>query len=185
MVDLLEWIATLVVSQASAGGKPEGYRQAALLLAAAEARREEMGAPIPPVSRPRHAETTQTARDRLGATVFDATWAEGRNMAFDQAVALALREEPVPSLAHTSPSTSHRLPSTDSYPRESPHLLDLTEREMEVLRLLADGLTNKEIADRLVLSYRTVQTHLYRIFNKLNVTTRSAATSHAIRLGLV
>jgi len=70
-------------------------------------------------------------------------------------------------------------------PTSAPGLLDLTERELEVLRLLAGGLTNKEIAERLVLSYRTAQTYLYRIFNKLDVTIRTAATSYAIRLGLV
>jgi predicted ATPase/DNA-binding CsgD family transcriptional regulator/Flp pilus assembly protein TadD len=179
MVDLLEWIATLEVSQAAASGKPEGYRHAALLLGAAESRREEMGAPIPPVSRTHHSETTRAARDRLGAKLFDATRTEGRDMAFDQALALTLREELVPPSPQTSPDTDTRHQTPDT------RLLDLTERELEVLRLLADGLTNKEIAERLVLSYRTVQTHLYRIFNKLDVTTRSAATSHAIRLGLV
>lgn len=57
--------------------------------------------------------------------------------------------------------------------------LRLTEREVEVLGLLVVGLTNKEIAERLVLSHRTVQAHLYSIFSKLNVTTRSAATRMA------
>jgi DNA-binding NarL/FixJ family response regulator len=58
--------------------------------------------------------------------------------------------------------------------------MDLTDREVDVLRLLAAGLTNKDIADRLVLSPRTVQAHLYRIFGKLDVTTRSAATRYAV-----
>ena len=62
--------------------------------------------------------------------------------------------------------------------------MDLTEREVEVLRLLAAGLTNRDIADKLVLSPRTVQAHLYKIFNKLDVTTRSAATRYAVEQGL-
>jgi len=61
---------------------------------------------------------------------------------------------------------------------------DLTARETDVLRLIAAGLTNKEIGERLVLSHRTVEAHLYSIFNKLNVTTRSAATRYAIEHGL-
>lgn len=53
----------------------------------------------------------------------------------------------------------------------------LTEREREVLELLAQGLTNKEIAERLVITTNTVKRHLKAIFEKLNVHTRSAATA--------
>jgi RNA polymerase sigma factor (sigma-70 family) len=53
----------------------------------------------------------------------------------------------------------------------------LTEREREVLDLLAQGLTNKEIAERLVITTNTVKRHLKAIFEKLNVHTRSAATA--------
>jgi DNA-binding CsgD family transcriptional regulator len=60
-----------------------------------------------------------------------------------------------------------------------PH--DLTPRELEVLRLLASGATNRSIAEKLVLSQRTVDRHVSNIFAKLGVTTRSAATSHAYR----
>lgn len=67
-------------------------------------------------------------------------------------------------------------------PRE-PH--DLTPRELEVLRLLASGATNRSIAEQLVLSQRTVDRHVSNIFAKLGVTTRSAATSHAYRHRLV
>jgi len=64
-----------------------------------------------------------------------------------------------------------------------PH--DLTPRELEVLRLLASGATNRSIAEKLVLSQRTVDRHVSNIFAKLGVTTRSAATSHAYRHRLV
>jgi DNA-binding NarL/FixJ family response regulator len=57
---------------------------------------------------------------------------------------------------------------------------ELTTREVQVLRLLAKGLTDPEIAEQLVLSKRTVHAHLRSIYNKLNVTTRSAATRAAI-----
>jgi DNA-binding NarL/FixJ family response regulator len=53
----------------------------------------------------------------------------------------------------------------------------LTEREREVLDLLAQGLTNKEIAEKLVITTNTVKRHLKAIFEKLNVHTRSAATA--------
>jgi RNA polymerase sigma factor (sigma-70 family) len=55
----------------------------------------------------------------------------------------------------------------------------LTDREREVLDLLAQGLTNKEIAEKLVITTNTVKRHLKAIFEKLNVHTRSAATAKA------
>ena len=55
----------------------------------------------------------------------------------------------------------------------------LTEREVEVLRLLREGLTNREIADRLVIATTTVRTHLENVFEKLGVHTRTAAVARA------
>ena len=60
----------------------------------------------------------------------------------------------------------------------------LTEREVEVLQLLAAGLSNRVIAERLVISVRTVETHVAHIYAKLGVTTRVAATAQAIGRGL-
>jgi DNA-binding NarL/FixJ family response regulator len=58
----------------------------------------------------------------------------------------------------------------------------LTTREAEVLRLLADGLTNRQIAARLFISQKTVGAHVAHIFEKLNVHTRLQAARHAERL---
>jgi DNA-binding NarL/FixJ family response regulator len=63
-------------------------------------------------------------------------------------------------------------------------LRDLTERERETLALLAQGLTNKEIAERLVITTNTVKRHLKAIFGKLDVHTRSAAAAKAISAGV-
>jgi DNA-binding NarL/FixJ family response regulator len=61
----------------------------------------------------------------------------------------------------------------------------LTEREMEVMRLVTKGLSNKDIADGLSLSVRTVQGHLANIFNKLRVSSRTEAVVHALKEGWV
>jgi len=65
------------------------------------------------------------------------------------------------------------------------HPESLTPRELEVLRLLADGLTNPQIAERLVVSQPTVNTHVAALFNKLGVNSRSAATRYAVEHHLV
>ena len=61
----------------------------------------------------------------------------------------------------------------------------LTAREVEVLRLVAEGLTDAEVADRLVVSRRTVHAHLRSIYRKLDVRSRSAATRYALERGLL
>jgi predicted ATPase/DNA-binding CsgD family transcriptional regulator len=61
----------------------------------------------------------------------------------------------------------------------------LTSREIEVLRLVAQGLTDAQVAERLILSRRTVSTHLTSIYSKLQVASRSAATRFAVEHGLV
>jgi DNA-binding NarL/FixJ family response regulator len=61
----------------------------------------------------------------------------------------------------------------------------LTERELEVLKLVTRGLSNKDIADELSLSIRTVQGHLANIFNKLRVSSRTEAVVHALKEGWV
>ena len=62
---------------------------------------------------------------------------------------------------------------------------DLTEREMEVLRLLAHGLTNREIATELVVSEETVKTHVGNILAKLHLAHRTQAVIHALQQGLI
>ena len=62
---------------------------------------------------------------------------------------------------------------------------ELTDRELEVLRLLSAGETNREIAESLVVSVRTVDRHVSNIYAKLGVSSRAAATSYAYEHGLV
>ena len=67
----------------------------------------------------------------------------------------------------------------------SPAGVGLTRREAEVLRLLAAGRTDREIAAALFISHRTAQGHVARLFAKLGVSTRAAAVAAALRAGLV
>ncbi len=64
-------------------------------------------------------------------------------------------------------------------------LSELTPREREVLRLLADGLTNRQIAECLVISHHTVHRHVTNLLRKLGLSSRSAAAAQAVRTGLV
>jgi DNA-binding CsgD family transcriptional regulator/N-acetylneuraminic acid mutarotase len=62
---------------------------------------------------------------------------------------------------------------------------ELSERELEILKLIATGASNKEIAYKLFISSNTVKVHLRNIFNKINATTRTEAAMYAVRIGLV
>ena len=66
---------------------------------------------------------------------------------------------------------------------KSARLDDLGSREVEVLTLTAKGMSNKEIADQLTVSERTVQTHLVNIFKKLAVSSRTQAVLYALKKG--
>jgi DNA-binding NarL/FixJ family response regulator len=81
-----------------------------------------------------------------------------------------------------SPKAAARLMREVRAP-ESPE--SLTDRETEVLRLLAKGLSNKEIANTLVIGEKTVKTHVSNILSKLGLSSRTQAALHAARIGLV
>ncbi len=138
---------------------------AAQLWGAADALRDAIGVPIPPVELADYERSLSAARVHLGERAFAAAWAQGRSMTPEQALA-AQGQKPTP------PSTKTTTPLT--YPA------GLTAREVEVLRLLAGGLTDVQIAEKLILSPRTVHAHISTIYSKLSVTSRSAATRYAI-----
>jgi len=69
-------------------------------------------------------------------------------------------------------------------PQRPPTAEPLTEREMAVLRLIAHGLSNQEIADQLVISEATVRTHVSNILSKLHLASRTQAALYALREGL-
>jgi LuxR family maltose regulon positive regulatory protein len=69
--------------------------------------------------------------------------------------------------------------------RESSSLAEVTAREREVLLLVVEGLTNRQIAERLVVSEHTVHRHVTNILRKLDLPSRTAAAAHAVRAGLL
>jgi DNA-binding NarL/FixJ family response regulator len=62
---------------------------------------------------------------------------------------------------------------------------NLSQREIEVLLVLAKGLRNREIAQALVISEKTVERHLENIYNKLDITSRTSAVVYAVQNGLI
>jgi ATP/maltotriose-dependent transcriptional regulator MalT len=106
-------------------------------------------------------ESAADVRHRLGESAWFEAYEAGRKLNSEQAMRLA--DEAVSALEEELQRRSS----------------GLTAREVEVLQLVADGLSNAEIAERLVLSQRTVHAHLRSIFDKLGVNTRTAAVHAA------
>ena len=119
-----------------------------------------------------------SARSLLGEAGWDEALAEGQTMSMEAAIGYALSEE------EASPATP---PTTSEQPLSSTpdHPVRLTPREIEVLGLVATGMTNRQVAQRLFLSPRTVQRHLYSIYPKLEVSSRAEATRFAVEHGLL
>ncbi len=138
----------------------ESYAEAARLYAAADAGRELLGYPRPPVDRPDHAAAVARLRASLGGEQFATAWSEGAALTLDEAVSYARR-------ARTTRS------------RPSSGWASLTPTEVEVVRLATDGLTNPEIAARLFMSRNTVKTHLSHVYAKLGVNNRTELATAA------
>jgi DNA-binding NarL/FixJ family response regulator len=88
-------------------------------------------------------------------------------------------------VASASVATITVLREIETRTGKAPDLAGLTRREVEVLRLVAQGLSDKEIATRLVLSRHTVHHHIHSILTKLDRPSRTAAAAYAARHGLL
>jgi DNA-binding NarL/FixJ family response regulator len=99
-------------------------------------------------------------------------------MSLEQAIEYALGAEKPSAIP---PSSG---PGQPSFPSVPEHTAGLTSREVEVLRLVAAGMTSAQIAAELFLSTRTVEAHLTSIYHKLGVTSRAGATRFALEHGL-
>ncbi|HEV2127234.1 MAG TPA: response regulator transcription factor, partial [Thermomicrobiales bacterium] len=112
----------------------------------------------------------------IGRDAWHEAWAAGRALEPEAVLADAYAWQPPIGVVSSGTTTAvSRMP-------EEAELL--SPRELEVLRLMADGLTNQEIAEALYLSHRTATSHASNILGKLGLTTRTAAVAYAIRSGL-
>jgi predicted ATPase/class 3 adenylate cyclase/DNA-binding CsgD family transcriptional regulator len=147
--------------------------RAVQLLAAAAALREAAGAPLAPLPQREQAQLLAAARTTLGEGAWDAAWREGWATPLDapmQTVQTAACDGPGAAEAPREPPAQQQKPV---YPA------GLTAREVEVLALVAQGMTDTQVAKALVVSPRTVNAHLSSIYSKLGVTSRTAAARFA------
>jgi predicted ATPase/DNA-binding CsgD family transcriptional regulator len=164
IVECLEALAGVAASH----GRTE---RAVRLFSAADAWRGVSGYPLPPVDQQARDRGLQLARKALGSDAFGAAWTAGRVLATEDAIAEATT--PIP-LDRDAPR-----------PADDPARgTGLTAREVEVVRLIAAGNSNQEIADDLSIGYRTATTHVSNILTKLGIESRTAVAAFAIRHGL-
>jgi len=101
-------------------------------------------------------------------------WADGHTLSFEQAASEALAPDDAPPAAYEAPSPAGYEP-----------VCRITAREAEVLRLVASGRTNKQVARDLVVSVRTVERHIANICAKTGAHSRVHATAYALHHGLI
>jgi DNA-binding CsgD family transcriptional regulator/tetratricopeptide (TPR) repeat protein len=148
------------------------FMAAARLVGAAQALREILWGSPSSFSRTSVKEKYTALQAELGEAAFASAWAEGNALSTEEAVAYALALPAMSTPIQKGLSEALSLPVT--YPA------GLTVREVEVLRLLAQGLTYAQIAEQLIISRRTVNTHVMSIYSKLDVHTRLTATRVAL-----
>ncbi len=146
------------------------------LIGAARALREQLGAPIPPSERPRSDEALRRLRRELGDVRLEELLTLGGRLALAGAVELAAAALELGERHHGLADA----PAQDA--PKSEH--GLTERELDVLRLLAQGLTNRQIGGELHISAGTAGVHVSNILRKLGVSGRVQAAGVAHQLGL-
>jgi non-specific serine/threonine protein kinase len=172
------WGVTMAMAGMGALAVAQGSpASGARLLGATEARLGEFGAHFWPLDRVEFERTFETLQALLTPDVLKANLSAGRALSLDQALAYALE------LANAGGSLAPAASAAVSKPPAG-----LTQRESEILRLIAAGESNQAIADALVISVRTVERHTANIYQKLGVAgpaARTAAANFAFRHGLV
>lgn len=153
---------------------------AAHVLGGADALLSAIGGQLDPPDRIEYVRVHKVVRAHLDEVAFTAAWEAGRTMTPEQARAVWNQAPPVTPEDTTSLASS---PSVTTARQRYP--AGLTVREVEVLRLVAQGHSDAEVAEHLVISPRTVNAHLTSIYRKLDVTSRTAAAHFVIHHELV
>ncbi len=162
MAFVLERFATAAVAAGRA-------RQALRFAAAAEGLREAIGVPLSPAARAKQEQWVAAVRAELAPEIGSAEWEQGRRMTLDEVAADASQfADPRRSTPQAGDTAGH-----------------LTTREREVAVLLAQGLSNRDIAERLVVSERTAENHVQRVLNRLGLRSRAHVAAWVVRNGLV
>ena len=170
-LEVEEMMALSVWGFASMAGATGQIERSGRLLGATDRLFAASGDPLCGASKAEFEADVDSIRAALGEASFAAAWEAGQAMTLDDAFAEvdAVRAEIVAaSSAERTIQAGH----------------GLSPRELEVLRLMADGLSNQQIADALFLSFRTITTYVTNILSKLGVESRTGAVAHAIRAGL-
>ncbi|MCW5852579.1 MAG: tetratricopeptide repeat protein, partial [Anaerolineae bacterium] len=154
--------------------------RAARLFGAAEALREQVRPMVWPAERFEWTRHVATLRDRLDLTTLTSAWADGRAMTIEQTVDYALSVE-----AAKPPSASAPPPPVARHQYEKAYYGGLTAREREIVALIAQGKTNRAIADDLVIAERTVDRHVANMMAKLDFHSRAQIAAWAVEKGLV
>jgi non-specific serine/threonine protein kinase len=131
-------------------------QRAARLMGAAARLRETIGAPVHPVDRADHERTVALCQAALGLDGYTAAWQAGQSMALDEVIDYAVASPAV------QPEATARGAAQQ-----------LTGREREVAVLIARGMSNRQIAETLVIAERTVTNHVEHIFDKLGFRSRA------------
>jgi len=155
-------VAVVMELLAEVASKEESWEEAARLLGATARLRESLGSVrfVPDI--PDYEESARGLRANLEASALERAWSEGEAMTLDEAVAYATR-------------------GRGERKRPSSGWKSLTPVETDVVRLIAEGLTNPEIGKRLFISPGTVKNHLSHVFAKLGISTRSELAAEAAR----
>ena len=156
-VDDRRGLATLIETLAWITADRHDYSRAATLLGCAHSLRHGIAIPIVGPFVPQHEECEARTRDRLGESPFAKAFALGLAMPVTEATQYALRKAAPKAVAAPIAKASTAL----------------SKREMEIARLIAEGLTNREVATRLFISSRTVETHVTNMMNKLGLKSRT------------
>jgi non-specific serine/threonine protein kinase len=167
-------IAPCLESLAAVAGRSDRPAQAAQLYGAADALRATLGTPVVPLQRAGHEREVEVVRAALDEAAFATAWETGQSLPLEQAVALALTIEPAPEVLPIS-----------AEPAASPRQTRLTERELEVVRLLAAGRSNAEIGEALFIAAGTARIHVSNILAKLGARSRTEAAALAREHGLL